>query len=240
MPCQTHCDTEKKQLKHSQNTTKDFPEGERAQSSLCIGNMSNGENVSRSGSKDQSQPEIADAPSVSESVHLKCSGFLLTVENVKKLQEEYPTTKSILTRQSIEAYINQSNLFLNENETSTEENETISIDYHGEDTCDDHRENIEETLKKDLQTRSLPSSVHEYQSSKKHEVADVETQTEWSYSDRSVDSTEQKSKQASYRSKARKKQDQRSLIVKEKYEGVERDGYKNEILRSTKNYLNNT
>ncbi|KAH0624383.1 hypothetical protein JD844_031789 [Phrynosoma platyrhinos] len=185
--------------------------------------MSNEENVPESGSKDQSQPEITDSPSGSESEHPKCSGFLLTVENVKKLQEEYPVNKSILTQQSIEAYINQSNLFLNENENSTdggkeqsltEENETTSIVSHGEGTCDDHRENIEEILKKDLQTRSLPSSVHEYQSSKKREVADLETQTEWSYSDRSVESSEQ----------IRKKQDRRSSTIKEKYERIESEG----------------
>ncbi|XP_067322350.1 glutamate-rich protein 6B [Anolis sagrei] len=186
--------------------------------------MSHGQNVSGSGSKDQSQPETSDSLSGSESVESKDSRCLLTVENVKKLQEDYPATKSILNRQSIEAYIDQSNQFLNGNETRTygdqeqsltEENEAASS---AQETCKSHAENTGVILKKDLHTRSSPSSVREYQSSygRKYEVADLETQTEWSYSDISLISKKE----------TEKKQDQRSMTKKEKYAGAESIGKK--------------
>ncbi|XP_062989265.1 glutamate-rich protein 6B [Elgaria multicarinata webbii] len=190
--------------------------------SLWIDNMSNGQNVSGSGSKDQIQGETTHSPSGCQSVDPKPSSLLLTVENVKKLQEEYPVAKSVLTRQSIEAYIKQSNLSLNENETSTDgskkqnlldekESEATSMILHREDSSEDYSKNVEEISKKDSWTRSLPSLDLETQSFKKCEVADLETQTEWSYSDTSMNSSEQR----------RKKLDTRSMHGKEKSDRVE-------------------
>ncbi|XP_061490555.1 glutamate-rich protein 6B [Rhineura floridana] len=164
--------------------------------------MSNGQNQSGSGSRDHLQSEITHTPFVCHSMDPKPSHLLLTVENVEKLQEEYPVSKSALTRRSIEAYITQSNLFLNENETSTDgskeqnlsdekKSKSTSIVPQREDTCEDHSENVEEISKKDSQTRSPSTSVLKAQASKKHDVADLETQTEWSYSD-GMDSTEKR------------------------------------------------
>ncbi|XP_053164924.1 glutamate-rich protein 6B [Hemicordylus capensis] len=223
-----------------------------ASSSPCIANMSDGQNPSGSGIIDQSQAEATHSSSESEDPEL--SKLLLTVENVKKLQEEYPAVKPVHARQSIEAYIKQSNCFLNETEngadgskeqdlSAEEEFEATLVIPYREDTRDDNVENFEEISSKgrrnsatcycpsgkkeahsasslplclwslmsrerDLQTRSFPSSIPEVQTSTKHDVADLETQTEWSYSDTSVDLSE----------KARKKLGHSILDGKETFE----------------------
>nr|XP_020664439.1 glutamate-rich protein 6B isoform X2 [Pogona vitticeps] len=177
--------------------------------------MSNGQNLTGSGSGEQSQAEIIHSPSEHQAADPKPSNLLLTVENVQKLQEEYPVAKSGSARESIEAYIEQSNLYLNKSETNTDEGkgqklldekEKNSLIPQREGICQDPAEDLEESPKKDFQTCSLPSSTVEAQSSKRRDVADLETQTEWSYSDRSEGSSEQRGK----------KLDQRSMTEKEK------------------------
>ncbi|XP_054839944.1 glutamate-rich protein 6B-like [Eublepharis macularius] len=83
--------------------------------------MSKDENIPESGRKGQAQAELALAPSEGWSADPKLSASLLTIENVKKLQEEYPVAKSSLARQSIEVYLQQSNLIVEENEASRKE-----------------------------------------------------------------------------------------------------------------------
>ncbi|XP_044275985.1 glutamate-rich protein 6B [Varanus komodoensis] len=163
--------------------------------------MSNGPNSSESPAEEgkvQSQLEIM--PSGCQLLELKPSSLRLTVENVKKLEEEYPVAGSVLTRLSVEAFVKQSNQFLNRSETSTDgskkqnlseekDSETASMVPHKEDSSEDCPKKVEAVSEKDHQTRS---SVLETASLKKHEVADLETQTEWSYSDMSsTDSSEQ-------------------------------------------------
>ncbi|XP_053243850.1 uncharacterized protein LOC128413640 isoform X1 [Podarcis raffonei] len=191
--------------------------------------MSSGQKLPGPGSKDRLESKRTPSLSTSQPVDPNSSSLLLTEENVKKLQEKNSASKSALARESIEAFITQSNLFLNKSEASTsrskeqslsdeKEPKAASVVIHVEDTREDVSENTEQSSKKgtcilfpDSQTRSPSSSVLESQTSMKAElptircgVTDVETQTEWSYSDMSSEE------------KRRRKVEQASKIVKER------------------------
>nr|XP_056706526.1 glutamate-rich protein 6B [Euleptes europaea] len=161
--------------------------------------MSKEQNVSESGREGNSQPEIPSAPSGEQSVGPGLSTSCLTIENVKKLQEDYPAAKSSLARQSVEAYLQQSHLLGTEHEHSREgrteprlpeekESQDRSFSPLGEERAEIDTEILEKISSPDFQTRSLTSSAPE---TKKREFADLETQTEWSYSSISLDLCEQ-------------------------------------------------
>ncbi|XP_063160438.1 glutamate-rich protein 6B [Candoia aspera] len=145
--------------------------------------MSKGLNPSGTGGKKRF-PDPASQPASS-----KTSRSLLTVENVKKLQEEDPVAKSDLAQWSIETYIKESNRFLNASGTNTVGSREQTVSYEEESGVphEGYSEDGEEASGKDFQTRPLSTSIPEAQSSKKREVANLETQTEWSYSDSFAD-----------------------------------------------------
>ncbi|XP_035171910.1 glutamate-rich protein 6B [Oxyura jamaicensis] len=74
--------------------------------------MSNGRKLSRSGSN-QSPPKILPPGTVSSD-----SSSALTVENVKRLEKEYATSKEAFNNKKIRDYIKQSNLALSSKEKS--------------------------------------------------------------------------------------------------------------------------
>lgn len=74
--------------------------------------MSNGRKLSRSGSN-QSPPKIFPPGTVSSD-----SSSALTVENVKRLEKEYATSKEAFNNKKIQDYIKQSNLALSSKEKS--------------------------------------------------------------------------------------------------------------------------
>ncbi|XP_058042256.1 glutamate-rich protein 6B [Ahaetulla prasina] len=155
--------------------------------------MSKTPNPTKTGSKktlpSEASPDPAPKPESS-----KLSSSLLTVENVKKHQEEAPVAKSDLAQWSIETYIEESNRFLNESGTKTEgsREQAVSNEEESRVLREGYPENADQTLGKDFQTRPLSAPVPEIQPPKKREVADLETQTEWSYSVSSEDSSELK------------------------------------------------
>ncbi|XP_060131191.1 glutamate-rich protein 6B [Zootoca vivipara] len=120
--------------------------------------MSSGQKLTGPGSKDSLEPKRTPSLSTSQPADLKPSSLLLTEENVKKLQEKDSASKSALARESIEAYITQSNLYLNKSEASTSrskeqslsderEPKAASVVIHVEDVCKDVSENIEQSSK---------------------------------------------------------------------------------------------
>ncbi|XP_033003930.1 glutamate-rich protein 6B [Lacerta agilis] len=123
--------------------------------------MSSGQKLSGPGSKDHLESKRTPSLSTSQPADPKPSSSLLTEENVKKLQEKDSASKSALARESIEAYITQSNLFLNKSEASTSRSKEQSLSdekvskagsvvIHVEDACEDVSENIEKSSKKGL------------------------------------------------------------------------------------------
>ncbi|KAL7983963.1 hypothetical protein Chor_004503 [Crotalus horridus] len=120
--------------------------------------MSKTPTPTKAGSKKE-WPSEASPDAASKPESSKVSSSLLTVENVKKHQEENPVAKPNLAQWSVETYIEESNRLLSEN----------------------------------FQTRPLSTPIPETQLPKKRDVADLETQTEWSYSVSSEDSREPKS-----------------------------------------------
>ncbi|XP_065449593.1 glutamate-rich protein 6B isoform X4 [Chrysemys picta bellii] len=81
--------------------------------------MSKGHKLSGAGSN-QPQPRTSPSPSGCISSDSQSGILRLTVENVKKLEEEYLTAKGVLGNQSVEEYVKQSNLCLLERERSGE------------------------------------------------------------------------------------------------------------------------
>ncbi|XP_039203577.1 glutamate-rich protein 6B isoform X2 [Crotalus tigris] len=146
-------------------------------------------------------PDAASKPESS-----KLSSSLLTVENVKKHQEENPVAKSNLAQWSIETYIEESNRLLSESGSRTEgsKEQRGSSEEKSGALHEGYTENADQTLGKDFQTRPLSTPVPETQLPKKREVADLETQTEWSYSVSSEDSSEPKIEKKEPRSTGRK------------------------------------
>ncbi|XP_060538412.1 glutamate-rich protein 6-like [Pantherophis guttatus] len=151
--------------------------------------MSKTPNPTKTGSKKQVTSEASPDPAPKPESS-KLSSSLLTVENVKKHQEENPVAKSDLAQWSIETYIEESNRFLTESGTKTEESREQAVSNESRVLREGYPENANQTLGKDFQTRPLSAPVPETQSPKKREVADLETQTEWSYSVSSEDSSE--------------------------------------------------
>ncbi|XP_025022486.1 glutamate-rich protein 6B [Python bivittatus] len=153
--------------------------------------MSNGLNPSGIGGKKQ-LPSKKKPDSASQPASDKPSSSLLTIENVKKLQEKNTVAKSDLAHWSIETYIKGSNRLLNASRTNTEGSREQTVSYEEESGVPHEgcSENSDETSGKDFQRRPLSISIPEAQPSKKREVADLETQTEWSYSDSAADSSE--------------------------------------------------
>ncbi|XP_026576263.1 glutamate-rich protein 6B [Pseudonaja textilis] len=149
----------------------------------------------KTGSKKQLPLEASPDPA-SKPESSKLSSSLLTVENVKKHQEENPVAKSDLAQWSIETYIEESNRFLNESGTKAEGSREQAVVSEEEES---------RVLREDFQTRPLSAPVPETQSPKKREVADLETQTEWSYSVSSEESSELKTEKEQQRSTDRKK-----------------------------------
>ncbi|KAJ6661749.1 hypothetical protein lerEdw1_013271 [Lerista edwardsae] len=190
----------------------------RAQSPLCIARMSEEQNQQESGGTDWSQSESAHSPSESQSVEPQPSRLLLTVENVQKLQEEYPASKSDLARWSIEAFMKQSSHFLNES-ASREEVEATVVVPPEDNTSEGYPGKSDDISSKDFQTTSLSSSVPG--TVKKHEVADLETQTEWSYS--SSDSSEKAKRKVSH-----KEEDAKEKSEEEEKEGISSGGEEEE------------
>ncbi|XP_066477473.1 glutamate-rich protein 6B [Tiliqua scincoides] len=170
--------------------------------------MSDEQNQPEPGGIDQSQSESAQSPSEGQSVDPTPSSLLLTVENVKKLQEEYPTSKSALARWSIEAYMKQSSSLLNESGSSTdrskdqklsdEKAKAAEVHPPKPNTSEGYPEKSDVVSSKDFWTTSLPSSVSKVGSVKKRQVADLETQTEWSYSTSSLDASEKEKRKPSH------------------------------------------
>lgn len=89
--------------------------------------MSEEQDHQESGGTDWSESESAHSPSEGQPVEPQPSYLLLTVENVQKLQEEYPTSKSDLTRWSIEAFIKHSSHFLSESASREEVEATVAV-----------------------------------------------------------------------------------------------------------------
>ncbi|KAM7177573.1 glutamate-rich protein 6B [Macrochelys suwanniensis] len=81
--------------------------------------MSKGHKLSGAGSN-QPQPRTSPSPSGCISPDSQSAILCLTVENVKKLEKEYLTAKGVLSNQSVEEYVKQSNLCLLERERSGE------------------------------------------------------------------------------------------------------------------------
>ncbi|KAG8137742.1 hypothetical protein E2320_004963 [Naja naja] len=168
--------------------------------------MSKTPSPTKTGSKKQLPLEAPPDPA-SKPESSKLSSCLLTVENVKKHQEENPVAKSDLAQWSIETYIEESNRFLNESDTNAEgsREQVVSNEEESRVLHEGYPENTDQTLGKDFQTRPLSAPVPETQSPKKREVADLETQTEWSYSVSSEDSSELKIEKEQQRSTDRQK-----------------------------------
>ncbi|XP_026542995.1 uncharacterized protein LOC113425189 [Notechis scutatus] len=151
--------------------------------------MSKTPSPTKTGSKKQLPLEASPDPA-SKPESSKFSSSLLTVENVKKHQEE-----NLYCQWSIETYIEESNRFLNESGTKAEGSREQAVS----------NEEESRVLREDFQTRPLSAPVPETQSPKKREVADLETQTEWSYSVSSEDSSELKIEKEQQRRTDRKK-----------------------------------
>ncbi|XP_032082170.1 glutamate-rich protein 6B [Thamnophis elegans] len=152
--------------------------------------MSKTPNPTKTGGKNQLPSEASPDPTPRPESS-KLSSSLLTVENVRKLQEENPVARSDLAQWSIETYIAESNRFLNESGSQAEgsREQAASNEEESRVLRDGYPENANQTLGKDFQTRPISAPVPETQSLKKREVADLETQTEWSYSVSSEDSS---------------------------------------------------
>ncbi|KAG6932420.1 hypothetical protein G0U57_021430 [Chelydra serpentina] len=191
--------------------------------------MSKGHKLSGAGSN-QPQPRTSPSPSGCISPDSQSAILCLTVENVKKLEKEYLTAKGVLSNQSVEEYVKQSNLCLLERERSGEvsrEHVPDKKDPEGaisflpreldKKSKEIHSEKAEEishkgSLLAEFQADSL-STPHAGSKSKESndgkasllwplcrksvngssathrrrcEVEDLGTQTEWSYSDRSL------------------------------------------------------
>nr|XP_042698633.1 glutamate-rich protein 6B isoform X1 [Chrysemys picta bellii] len=183
--------------------------------------MSKGHKLSGAGSN-QPQPRTSPSPSGCISSDSQSGILRLTVENVKKLEEEYLTAKGVLGNQSVEEYVKQSNLCLLERERSGEvsgEHVPDKKDPEGavsflpreldKKSRETHLEKAEEishtgSLLAEFQADSLstPHAGSKSKESKKSvdgssathrrgcEVEDLGTQTEWSYSDKSLASIE--------------------------------------------------
>ncbi|CAM4410457.1 unnamed protein product [Lepidochelys kempii] len=195
--------------------------------------MSKGHKLSVAGSN---QPQLRTSPSPSGCISSDSQSAILclTVENVKKLEKEYLTAKGVLSNQSVEEYVKQSNLCLLERERSGEvSREHVPDKKDPEGTIsflsrelnkkykEIHLEKAEEISHKgrllaEFQADSL-STPHAGSKSKESndvkasllwplrrksaggssathrrrcEAEDLGTQTEWSYSDKSLASVE--------------------------------------------------
>ncbi|XP_038227606.1 glutamate-rich protein 6B [Dermochelys coriacea] len=183
--------------------------------------MSKGHKLSVAGSN-QPQPRTSPSPSGCISSDSQSAILCLTVENVKKLEKEYLTAKGVLSNQSVEEYVKQSNLCLLERERSegvSGEHVPDKKDLEGAISFlpreldkkykETHLGKAEEISHKgrllaEFQADSL-STLHAGSKSKESkksvdgsssthrrrcEAEDLGTQTEWSYSDKSLASVE--------------------------------------------------
>ncbi|XP_044869262.1 glutamate-rich protein 6B isoform X2 [Mauremys mutica] len=177
--------------------------------------MSKGHKLSGAGSN-QPQSRTSLSPSGCISSDSQSAILLLTVENVQKLEKEYLTAKGVLGNQSVEEYVKQSNLCLLERERSGEVSGEYVPDKKDPEGAisflprepakrsrETHLEKAEEMSHKEFQADSLstPHAGSKSKESKKSadgssathrrcEVEDLGTQTEWSYSDKSLASIE--------------------------------------------------
>ncbi|XP_019385447.1 PREDICTED: glutamate-rich protein 6B isoform X1 [Crocodylus porosus] len=186
---------------------------ERRNNVLERWDMSNGHKLSGSGGS-SSQPKTFPPGGISSDS--KYDGLLLTVENVKKLEEECTTPKEVLVNQKVEEYIKQTNLSLLERARSRNTSREFILDETDpkgvasptepdEKTGKTRGKASKEISKAECQTDS-PSTLHVGSKSKeskksvdssptspqsrKYDVKDLMTQTEWGYSAKSLDAHE--------------------------------------------------
>ncbi|XP_068526460.1 glutamate-rich protein 6B [Anas acuta] len=162
--------------------------------------MSNGRKLSRSGSN-QSPPKIFPPGTVSSD-----SSSALTVENVKRLEKQYATSKEAFNNKKIQDYIKQSNLALSSKEKSRKTSTDLVWKEEPEGASSSFPEKLREnnnnvcwktsaviSKKGKLLTAPATDSPsarltgckprESNDHSRRHEVEDEMTQTEWSYSD---------------------------------------------------------
>lgn len=109
--------------------------------------MSKTPNPTKTGSKKQVPSEASPDPAPKPESS-KLSSSLLTVENVKKHQEENPVAKSDLAQWSIETYIEESNRFLTESGTKTEGSREQAVSNESRVLREGYPENANQTLGK--------------------------------------------------------------------------------------------
>nr|XP_047902885.1 glutamate-rich protein 6B isoform X2 [Anser cygnoides] len=157
--------------------------------------MSNGRKLSRPGSN-QSPPKIFPPGTISSD-----SSSALTVENVKRLEKEYATSKEAFNNKKIRDYIKQSNLALSSEEKSRKTSTDLVWEEEPEGASSSFpekwRENNKDVCWKTSAVISKKAPATDSPSarltgskpreskgdSRRHEMEDEMTQTEWSYSD---------------------------------------------------------
>ncbi|PKU39861.1 glutamate-rich protein 6b [Limosa lapponica baueri] len=175
--------------------------------------MSNGQKLSGSGSN-QSQPKIFPPETGSSD-----SSSALTVENVKRLENEYMTSKEAFTKQRIQDYIKQTNLACFNKETTRKTSTELvwnaepgpSSSFPAKQSKNSKEvgwKTSEEISRKDklltVPTTDSPSDqptgsqpkeskwcVDGYPAARMHDIKEAMTQTKWSYSNESLAAREE-------------------------------------------------